>query len=94
MNITQWNDQAAEEWFSKIYNLSTVQSDNYRVYIVAQLVDTNKMPFSPIVRKYVQFAGRPDTTTNGAVNNTNIYGGDMWSWNLTKGLKKVYESPY
>jgi hypothetical protein len=94
INITEWNDQAAEEWFSKIYNLSTVQSDNYRVYIVAQLVDTNKLPTSPLMRKYVQFAGRPDTTTTGAVNATNIYGGDMWSWNLTKGLKKVYESPY
>jgi len=93
MNITECNDQTAEEWFSKIYNLSTVQSDNYRVYIVAQLVDTNKMPISPIVRKYVQFAGRPDTTTTGA-NNNPIYGVDMWSWNLTKGLKKVYESPY
>jgi hypothetical protein len=89
----EWNDQAAEEWFSKIYHLSTVQSDNYRVYIVAQLVDTNRMPISPIVRKYVQFAGRPDTTTSGASNNT-TYGGDMWFWNLTKGLKKVYESPY
>ena len=94
INITEWNDQAAEEWFSKIYNLSTVQSDNYRVYIVAQLVDTNKLPTSPLMRKYVQFAGRPDTPATGAVNATNIYGGDMWSWNLTKGLKKVYESPY
>jgi hypothetical protein len=93
VNISEWNDQAAEEWFYKIYNLSTVQSDNYRVYIVAQLVDTNKLPTSPLMRKYVQFAGRPDTTTTGANNNT-TYGGDMWSWNLTKGLKKVYESPY
>jgi len=94
MSITEWNDQAAEEWFSKIYNLSTVQSDNYRVYIVAQLVDTNKMPTGSIVRKYVQFAGRPDTTTTGSANAANVYGGDMWYWNLTKGLKKVYESPY
>jgi poly(3-hydroxybutyrate) depolymerase len=65
------------------------------VYIVAQLVDTNKMPTSPLIRKYVQFAGRPDTTTAGNINNP-MYGGtvDMWHWNITKGLKKVYESPY
>jgi len=94
VNISEWNDQAAEEWFSKIYNLSTVQSDNYRVYIVAQLVDTNKLPSSPLMRKYVQFAGRPDTTTTGATNAIATYGGDMWYWPLTKGLKKVYESPY
>jgi hypothetical protein len=95
INVTEWNDQAAEEWFSKIYNLSTVQSDNYRVYIVAQLVDTNKLPTGPIMRKYVQFANRPDSGTSiGYANNTNTYGVDMYFWYLTKGLKKVYESPY
>ena len=93
IGATAWDDAIAEEWFSKIYELSSVSSENYRVYIVAQLVDTNKMPASPVIRKYVQFAGRPNTTTAGAINNT-IYGGDMWSWNITKGLKKVYESPY
>ena len=50
--VTAWNDQAAEEWFSKIYNLSTVQSWNYRVYVVAQLVNTNGLPTGPSMRKY------------------------------------------
>jgi len=50
--VTEWNDQAAEEWFSKIYNLSTVQSWNYRVYVVAQLVNTNGLPTGPSMRKY------------------------------------------
>jgi len=92
---TAWDDNMAEEWFSKIYNLSSVSSENYRVYIVAQLVDTNMMPTSPTIRKYVQFAGRPDTTTSGSANNPQYGTGvDMWHWNITKGLKKVYESPY
>jgi len=50
--VTAWNDQAAEEWFSKIYNLSTVQSWNYRTYVVAQLVNTNGVPSGPSMRKY------------------------------------------
>ena len=50
--ITEWNDKAAEEWFSKIYNLSTVQSWNYRTYVVAQLVNTNGVPSGPSMRKY------------------------------------------
>ena len=50
--VTAWNDQAAEEWFSKIYNLSTVQSWNYRTYVVAQLVNTNGLPIGPSMRKY------------------------------------------
>ena len=50
--VTAWNDQAAEEWFSKIYNLSTVQSWNYRTYVVAQLVNTNGLPTGPTMRKY------------------------------------------
>jgi len=52
MGVTAWNDQASEEWFTKIYNLSTVQSWNYRTYVVAQLVNTNGLPTGPSMRKY------------------------------------------
>ena len=52
MGVTAWNDQASEEWFSKIYNLSTVQSWNYRTYVVAQLVNSNGLPTGPSMRKY------------------------------------------
>jgi hypothetical protein len=52
MGVTAWNDQASEEWFSKIYGLSTVQSWNYRTYVVAQLVNTNGLPTGPSMRKY------------------------------------------
>ena len=94
INVTAWNDQAAEEWFTKIYNLSTVQSENYRAYIVAQLVDSNRTPISPVMRKYVQFFGRPNNPDRSDITNNRVYGVDMYYWPLTKGLKKAYESPY
>jgi hypothetical protein len=52
MGVTEWNDQAAEEWFSKIYQLSSVGSCNFRTYVVAQLVDTNGLPTGRSMRKY------------------------------------------
>lgn len=64
IGVTEWSDQAAEEWFSKIYQLSTVQSFNFRVYVVAQLVDTNLMPKGAMARKYYQFYLRNNSTTN------------------------------
>ncbi|NCY23212.1 hypothetical protein EBX31_14835, partial [bacterium] len=58
IGITEWNDQAAEEWFSKIYALSSCQSHNFRIYVVAQLVATNSSgqtnPIGPLVKKYYQ----------------------------------------
>jgi len=32
----QWNDQAAEEVFARVYNSSTVRSRNFRVHVVGQ----------------------------------------------------------
>jgi len=92
--VTSINDEGLEEWFSKIYQLSEVSSQNYRVYIVAQLVDTNRMPTSPKARKYVHFASRPNTgSSSGLATNTN-FGVNMYYWTLTRGFKKTYESPY
>ena len=56
MAITEWNDQAAEEWFAKIFKLSTVYSRNFRVYVIAQKATTNSsgvfIGVGPVVRKY------------------------------------------
>jgi hypothetical protein len=90
--VTSLNDQGREEWFSKIYHLSTVSSVNYRFYIAAQLVDANFNAVGPIARKYCQYAGRPDTTTSSS--KTTNYGINIFSWALTTGQKKVFESPY
>ncbi len=50
--ITELNDQGMEEWFSKIYGLSTVQSRNFRIYVYAQMVNSNNVPYGRIMRKY------------------------------------------
>jgi hypothetical protein len=92
--VTSINDEGLEEWFSKIYQLSGVSSENYRVYIVAQLVDTNRMPISPKLRKYVNFACRPNSGTSSGLATNTIFGVKMYYWTLTKGFKKTYESPY
>jgi hypothetical protein len=39
--VTEWSDAASEEWFSKIYPLSTVRSRNFLVCVVGQAVSTN-----------------------------------------------------
>jgi len=52
--VSSINDQGLEEWFSKIYALTTVQSFNYRIYVVAQLTDTNGLPKGAPLKKYYQ----------------------------------------
>ena len=55
----EWNDAAAEEWFSRIYALSKVQTRNYRIYVQAQLIRTrgtntnvSAPSFGTIARRY------------------------------------------
>jgi hypothetical protein len=55
MGVTAWNDQAAEEWFAKIFKLSTVYSRNFRVYVIAQKATNQagtRIGVGPVVRKY------------------------------------------
>ena len=49
---TELNDEGTEEWFSKIYGLSSVQSRNFRIYVYAQMVNSNNVPYGRIMRKY------------------------------------------
>ena len=50
--ISAMNDQGMEEWFSKIYPLTSVDSRNFRVYVYAQLVNSNNVPYGRVMRKY------------------------------------------
>jgi hypothetical protein len=55
LGITNWNDQAAEEWFAKLFKLSTVYSRNFRVYVIAQKATNqagNLIGVGPVVHKY------------------------------------------
>ena len=64
MGITEWNDQAAEEWFAKIFKLSTTSSQNFRVYVIAQKATNqgnNLIGVGPVVRKYYNVLVRINT---------------------------------
>lgn len=51
MGITAWSDRAAEEWFAKMFGLSSTTSFNFRVYVVAQLLDSKGQPTSSFERR-------------------------------------------
>lgn len=89
--VTSLNDQGREEWFSKIYNLTTVQSFNYRVYVVAQLLNTNGTPRGATMRKYYQVYLRnnsPDVTSARPGENP----GDRYAPNVSRTV--TYEAFY
>jgi hypothetical protein len=98
MSITEWNDQAAEEWFSKIYALSSCQSHNYRIYVVAQQVATNSSgqtnAIGPLVKKYYQIYARNGSTVTALPNTTTYPGNTIYSWKPTVGTVDIYKSDY
>jgi len=103
--ITRLNDEGFEEWFSKIYALSSCQSHNFRIYVVAQLVTTNSSgtnAIGPLVKKYYQVyfqngskvsypsTNKPWTGTNSTYEtNNNIY-----TWTPTGYIIDIHESSY
>ena len=98
INVTAWNDQAAEEWFSKIYALSSCQSHNYRIYVVAQLVATNSSgqtnAIGPLVKKYYQIFTRNGSTTAALPDTTTYPGNTIYSWKPAVGTIDIYKSEY
>jgi hypothetical protein len=70
LGINEWNDQAAEECFAKIFKLSTTYSRNFRVYVIAQKA-TNQagtpIGVGPVVRKYYNVVTRQNTDGAGDV---------------------------
>jgi hypothetical protein len=98
INITEWNDQAAEEWFSKIYALSSYQSCNYRIYVVAQLVATNSSgqtnAIGPLIKKYYQVYGRNEE--GDSPTSINPYGASnqLSTWQPSVLLIDFYKSAY
>jgi hypothetical protein len=98
INVNEWNDQAAEEWFSKIYALSSCQSQNFRIYVVAQRVATNSLgqpnAIGPLVKKYYQVyfqngSGVGTTTPNSTYSSNTVY-----TWAPTGSSIDIYQSDY
>lgn len=98
INVTAWNDQAAEEWFSKIYALSSCQSHNYRVYVVAQLVATNSAgqtnAIGPLVKKYYQIYARNGSSSSPLPDITTYPGNTIYSWKASAGVIDINKSAY
>jgi hypothetical protein len=102
MNMTEWNDEAAEEWFSKIYALSSCQSHNYRIYVVAQLVATNSAgqinPIGPLVKKYYQVFFQNGSAVSAPKNwppTTSTYpNNDVSTWTPTGYATDIFKSYY
>jgi len=99
VNVTAWNDQAAEEWFSKIYALSSCQSHNYRIYVVAQLVATNSSgqtnAIGPLVKKYFQIYMRNGSAVTGANTDSTYTGNPIYTWQPGGGgTIDIFKSTY
>lgn len=98
INVTAWNDQAAEEWFSKIYSLSSCQSHNYRIYVVAQLVTTNAQgqtnAIGPLVKKYYQIYARNGSSVDALPDVATYPNNTISSWKPTVGTIDIYKSHY
>jgi len=92
------NDQAAEEWFSKIYALSSCQSHNYRIYVVAQLVATNSAgqtnAIGPLTKKYFQIYVRNGSAVSALPDVTTYPNNTISSWKPTAGTIDIYKSAY
>jgi hypothetical protein len=98
LTVTQSSDQAAEEWFSKIYALSSCQSHNYRIYVVAQLVATNSSgqtnAIGPLVKRYYQMYARNGSSITALPDTTTYPGNTIYSWKPTVGTIDIYKSDY
>jgi hypothetical protein len=77
LGVTAWGDRAAEEWFSRIYHLSTVRSRNFLVHVVGQSLQTNNVnnvlsTSRQVFQVYVQpLRGSDGLTTNNTVRKIN-----------------------
>jgi uncharacterized membrane protein len=102
ITVTEWSDQAAEEWFSKIFALSSCQSHNYRIYVVAQLVATNSAgqinPIGPLVKKYYQVFFQNGSAVSAPTKwppTTSTYpNNDVSTWTPTGYATDIFKSYY
>jgi hypothetical protein len=102
VNVNEWNDQAAEEWFSKIYGLSSCQSHNFRIYVVAQLVATatnssgqiTTNASGPLTKKYYQIYARNTNNSNMNQNQTISGNQTIYTWTPAINTIDIYKSTY
>jgi hypothetical protein len=81
-NVTAWNDTAAEEWFAKIYPLTTVRSRNFLVHVVAQAMTTNtNFASRPLAtsRRMFQLYAEPVRGSSGLTTNATVRMVHSWT---------------
>jgi hypothetical protein len=92
------NDQAAEEWFSKIYALSSCQSHNFRIYVVAQLVATNSAgqtnAIGPLVKKHYHVYARNGTSSSGNATISTYLNNFIYTWQPSVGVIDIMKADY
>jgi hypothetical protein len=64
---TEWNDAGREELFSKILNLATTRSRNFRVFVTGQSLDKNGKVLSTVTKVYQVFVEPNRDPTTGAI---------------------------
>jgi hypothetical protein len=69
---TEWNDSAREEYFSRMFNLTTVRSRNFRIFVTGQSLDKNGNVLSTVNRVFEAFLQPSRDTTTGKITNQHI----------------------
>jgi hypothetical protein len=64
---TGWNDAGREELFSKILNLATTRSRNFRVFVTGQSLDKNGNVLSTVTKVYQVFVKPTRDPNTGAI---------------------------
>ena len=64
--VTEWNDEAAEEWFARVYPLATVRSRNFLVHVVGQALQTNGTTVLSSAKRAFQVYIEPIRAATGA----------------------------
>jgi hypothetical protein len=69
--VRGWNDGAAEEWFAKVFPLSTVRSRNFAVHVVGQALQTNNLSsvLSSVNSTFQIHVEPVRNTNNGTISN-------------------------
>jgi hypothetical protein len=77
---TEWSDPGREELFTKIYNLATTRSRNFRVFVTGQSLDKNGNVLSTVTKVYHVFINPTRNPTTGAIQSQQVqikYEGSM-----------------
>jgi hypothetical protein len=69
---TEWNDSGREELFSKLLNLTTVRSRNFRVFVTGQSLDKDGRVRSTVSKVFQVFLNSTRSPTTGAVQSQRI----------------------